>query len=914
MRPRRAALWRSAPLRLCRTPGWLALVLVAVTLLVASFVAPPLFAATARATALAEGLGAAEGAPYGRDSGDLRVSWDAVLPPDAEDVVVQRMQRLVGYGAPTITATGVGQSRTRKGVASAGGRTEPSVLWTRDGAIEALGGDEDAPGVWLAADVAKRLGLEVGDRVRVGLQQTFLPDAPQLTPTVLAGTYETAPGSSLPTALSDLPDAERWYLPADPDDPSHGTPLAIGSRRTIDRLLLRTGDSPLYLADLRLNADITPDDATTTVKQVQRMADDAFASTPLASALSQGLPLGGAELQVATGLPDIVFEADATADSARDQVRPYAVAGQVLAAALLVAGWVLLGRSRRREQLLASGLGLHPGQVAGLAALEVLLACLLAVPVGVGLACIGVVTAGPPTTAGLAVAGDDVVRAALAAGAALLLVAATAGLAAMGTDRMDRLSRLGRGRRAVPWTAALLAATVVVAAAVLTVDVGDRSGTALTMAFPVLVAASVAVLVARAVAWLRGRRLGRARAGGARWLATRRTGQVMREVTALTAVVGIALGLFAYALTVHRGIEEGVADKTAALAGATTSMQVAEDFRGKKMRGLVTPPTDGTTIVWRRSVAILPDFGDEPLMSIEPTSFAGVADWGGSGDLDAGRDLLPRLDRTVQSGNPRILPVLLAGTTDLETGDQGTLDFNSEFQIQFEVVGVVDAFPGSETETGNAAVVASSKRLFRLVLKTVNPKLEGARSDDAGAFASWVWSDGSPADLRRDLGEAGVANDGDVVTASEQAISNGLVASTWAAGYVLALGVVMLVLALAGALVLALRLADRDTVSDVLLSRMGWSSRELARSRSWEVAYAVATAVLAALVAGAVLVLGPTIIDAAAAIPPLTRPRPDVADLVVLLVVLVVTVLLAWLLGTRRASRRNPAEVLRGGG
>ncbi|MFC6344756.1 hypothetical protein ACFP8W_22440, partial [Nocardioides hankookensis] len=361
----------------------------------------------------------------------------------------------------------------------------------------------------------------------------------------------------------------------------------------------------------------------------------------------------------------------------------------------------------------------------------------------------------------------------------------------------------------------------------LTIEVGDRSGSALTMVFPVLVAASVAVLISRGVAWLRGRRLGRTKAGSARWLATRRTGQVMREVTALTAVVGIALGLFAYALTVHRGIEEGVADKTAALAGASTSIEVAEDFRGKKMRGLVTPPADGTSIVWRRSVAILPDFGDEPLMSIEPTSFEGVADWGRSGELDAGRDLLPRLERTVKGGNPRVLPVILAGTTDSEVGDQGTLDFNSEFQISFEVVGVVSAFPGSETETGNSTVVASSRRLFRLVLKTVNPKLEGASSKDAGAFESWVWSDGSSAQLRRDLRAAGVANDGDVVTSAEEAISNGLIASTWAAGYVLALGVVMVVLALAGALVLALRLADRDTVSDVLLSRMGWSSREL---------------------------------------------------------------------------------------
>jgi hypothetical protein len=907
--PRSGALWRAAPLRLVRTPGWLALMLVAATLLVASFVAPPLFAATARSTALADGLETAAGVPYGADSGDLRVTWDAVVPTQGEELLVGRMEALTGYGPPSIGASSVGQNRTRKAVVTAGGGVEASALWYHDGAIAAIGGDEDAPGVWLAADIARRLGLEVGDPLRMGLQQTFLTEGGRLARTVLAGTYETAPDSTLPVQLRDQPDANRWYLPTDPDNPSAGTPLAIASRPVFDRLVQATGDKPLYFADLALDTDITPDQATATVEQVQQLADDAYdQSQLLARYLVDAEPMG-AELQIASGLADIVFDADHTATSARDQVRPYAVAGQALAAALLVAGWVLLGRSRRREQLLASGLGLRPDEVAVLATLEVLLVCLLAVPAGVGLACLGVLVAGPPTDSGLNVGASDLVTGALAAGGALLLVTATAGLAAAGTDRVDRLSRLGRGRRAVPWTAALLAATAVVAAAVFTVDVVDRSATVLTMAFPVLVAASVAVLVARGVAWLRARRPGRARPGSARWLATRRTGPVMREVTALTAVVAIALGLFAYALTVQRGIDEGVADKTAALAGAATSIEVADDFRGQRMQGVLTPPADDTTIVWRRTVTLPPDFGDQPLLAIDPESFDGVADWGASGELDAGREMLSKLDRKGHG-----LQVILAGRTHFKAGDQGTLDFNGEFQIPFEVVGVVSAFPGSESDTGDVTVITATRRLFRLVLPTVDPRKPGAASDAAGVFTSWVWSSDSPAELRASLAAADVSTDGDVVTATEEAITNGLVASSWAAGYVLVLGAVMLVLALGGALVLALRLADRDTVSDVLLSRMGWSSRELARARAWEVGYAFATAVLAAVLAAAVLVLAPTIIDAVAIIPPLTRPRPAVADVVVLLVVLVVTVLLAWLLGARRARRRIPAEVLRAGG
>ena len=354
--------------------------LVAATLLVASVVAPTLFVATARTTALADGLQAAAGERYGPYSGDLRVSWDAVLPAEPEAKLMERVEALTGWGSPTVGAAGVGNSRTLKALATANGRAEPSVLWYHDGAIEALGGDRDGRGVWLAADVAERLGLEVGDQFRLGLVSTFLSNGGPGARTVLAGTYEPAPDTTLPAALSGARDVDRWFLPPNPDDPSIGTPLAVAGRATFDRLMVRTGETPLYLADVQLDPDITPEDAATAVEELQQLGTDAYdSSTSLASALAEAEPMG-ARLQVASGLPDIVFNAEYTAESARDQVRPYAVAGQVLAAALLVAGWVLLGRSRRREQLLASGLGLRPAQVAGLSALEVLPVCLLAVP------------------------------------------------------------------------------------------------------------------------------------------------------------------------------------------------------------------------------------------------------------------------------------------------------------------------------------------------------------------------------------------------------------------------------------------------------------------------------------------------------------------------------------------------------
>lgn len=902
------ALWRAAPFRLLRTPGWLLLLVVATTLLVASVVAPVLFVATARSSALDTGLQASAGNPYGEESADLRVVWDNVVDPSVEPILLDRLRALPAYDDPDVTASGTRQSRTLRAVAVANGVQEQSVIWYHDGVIEALGGDPDEEGVWLAEEVADALGLEVGDPVRIALFQPVF-DTTSASPTTLLGTYETAPDSSLPAAAVDLPDSERWFLPFHPDLVSLDSPLAIANRSTFDEIVLDIGEAPLYAADMRLDPDVTPAEAEAAAEEVAALAQEGFdPGSDIARALQSGEP-EAARLGVASGLAVIADDAAATAASARDQVRPYAIGGQVLAAFLLAAAWVLLGLSRHREQLLASGLGVRPGELAGLAGLEMLVVALLAVPAGTGLACLGVLLAGPPTEIGLPVSGGDVVRGAVAAAGGVLLVALTAGVTAFGTDRMDRLTRLGRGRRSVPWGVALVAVTAVVAFGVVTVEPGDRSRTPLTMLFPLLVAASVAMLVARSFAWLRARRPGRARAGTPRWLATRRTGPVVREVTALTAVLAVALGLFAYSLSVRRGVEDGIADKTAALQGARTSVEVDDEFRAQDTRVALDAPFAGSTIVWRHAVSVPPAFGSGLLMAIDPRTFGDVADWGGSGRLEEPRSLLPELDV-----EHRGIPVLLVGDTDLEVGDQGTISFDSVVDIPVLVLGVYEAFPGSESATGAVTVVAGARRLFKVLPPDVDPRRPFAKAGAAGAMVSELWTDRSPRELRRRLDDAEITTDAAVETSERAMTSNGLVASSWAAAYVLALGAVVLALALAAGLVLALRLADRDRVSDVLLRRMGYAARDLARARAWEVGYAVGTAVLASALATAVLVVGPTTIDAVAGIPPLSRPRAGVADGLVLVAVLVVLVVVAWAAGTLLARRRHAAEVLRGGG
>jgi hypothetical protein len=883
-------------------------VLVAATLLVASVVAPSLFVASARVTAFESGLRAAQDAPYGPQSADLRVTWDSTLDERGFHDVLGQLSSLTAYGEPVVTAAGVGQRGLARAIVQSGGLEQPAVLWYHDGAVPAIAGGADAPpGIWLSRATADGLRLKVGDPVRIGLRRVFGPKPKPLPETVLAGVYDTVPGSSLPAALADRPDAARWYLPSSPDAPVVGTPLAIVDLPTFQTLARRVGESPLYFADMALRAGVTPDEAADGIFETQLLGVNAFdTSTDLGAALTRAKP--PARLEVVNGLSVIAEAADETADRAQDQVRPYVVAGQVLALVVLVAAWGLLMHSRRREQVLVSGLGLRPAETGLLAVLEALPAAVLAAPAGLGLALVGLLALGPGDGALPPLTRPDLERIGVAVLGVLVLVGATAVLVAAAADRMAALSRLGRARRPVPWALALLAVTAVVAVAVFGAEAGDRTHLVFTMALPLLVFASVAVVVTPVLGWLRSRLPLRPRAGSVRWLAGRRTGTVVRDVTALTAVVAIALGMFAYTLTVRRGIDEGVVDKTAALAGARTTIEVAEDFRGHGRKHAVGPPAAGTSVVWRRGASMPPAYGDQHVMAVDTRTFAQVADWGATGTLERVRAELPRLDREAHG-----LPVLLIGDSPIKVGDQGTLDFGFESAIPFQVVGRAEAFPGSAADSAELTVVVSSRRLLRLLQPPINPRRKGATSHDVGAFTSSVWYDGPPGALRSVLTKAHVAHDGAVATTDQARIGAGLVAAEWAGAYALALGVVVLILAIAATLVLALRLSDRDRVSDVLLRRMGYSAQELARSRVWEAGYAVVSAVVVASAGGVALFLAPSMIDAVASVPPLTRPQLGTAEVVVGAVVVAALIVLVWLTSAWRATRGNPAEVLRGG-
>ena len=328
-------------------------------LLTASLVAPTLFAQAADSAALDTGLAAVADDAFSTTTADARATWDSVLDEDSYVVVRRKLAGLPSYAPPVVNAVGGGTSaRGINPVVLRGGKAETAALYYRDGAVAALGGTPHSRGVWLPDEVAAALDVHAGDYVSVGLQRSFGPSI--TAPTLVAGTFSRARLSALPEQLAGAPGLSARDLPYDPDNPGAGRPIMIADRDTFERLSIALGYPPLWTADMRLDPDVTPDEARAASAAVQKLATDAFDDrTRLAQASYRAKP-APTRVAVTSGLPDIVAEADSTATAARDQAAPFAQAGIVLAVVVMCAATVLLGRSRRREQDLLSGLGVRP--------------------------------------------------------------------------------------------------------------------------------------------------------------------------------------------------------------------------------------------------------------------------------------------------------------------------------------------------------------------------------------------------------------------------------------------------------------------------------------------------------------------------------------------------------------------------
>lgn len=859
-----APIVRGALARWLRAPVWTGLLALAGALFVASLAAPVYFSNAAHDAALQRLRAVAEQDTFRVAAVDLRAAWGGRLPRGEAADLRARLDALPGFAPATVTSFGSAPNRVREPVLVAGGRSAVGTLWARDGALEALGGPgpgSAGPGVWIPTEVADELGVRAGDAVEIVTRRLLDGSVGRAAPLVVRGTYDAAPGSPLPQEVLDL-GVRPVDLPlGDPDAGSSA--LLITDHDTLGRTSLRIGDVPHQVADLALAPGLGPDAARRASDAQAALQREAFrVGSPLAIDLSQARPVA-TQLQLATDLPEVLDDADTVTSTSRAAVVPFLRATQAMSLLLLLAVFVLWTRTRAPESWTLTGWGLSPVRRGAVAALEVLPSAVFAAPVGAALAVAGVTLAGPPGRLGVR---DTVAATATACLASVLVVVLGAAvLAALGAVQQER--EAARGPRhppvRVPWGLVWVAAAVVVGTAVLTLDVDERATSPLAAAFPLAMAAGVAVAVMWLAALLPRPRAGRE--GGVLWLASRRSAS---STTAATAVLAIGLTVLGYGLAVRDGVSLAVTDKAAALAGAQTRVDLGVQLVGRRVAEASALAGPDAAVVYRRGVTLPPAFGEQPLLMADPRALAAAVSWGAT--LDApGREALR--DLAVDPGEDEPVPVVLAGTTDVRAGDELTLTFNSATDVEAVVVAVVEAFPGSESEDGTVTVVAPTRPLVRALPRPFRPSTPFDQTLGAGVFSAAVWSSASPAAVQQRLTDAGLESQEVALLAEERARPE-LLSADWAVGYLLPLGLAALSLVLGTGLVLARRLLDRDRVSDVLLRHMGWTWRALTASRAIELVATLVLAAVAAAVATTALLAGPTVVETSAQLPPLARP------------------------------------------
>ena len=921
-------LWRAAPLRLFRSPAWLALLVAATALLTAAWVSVPLLERLATDAALQDEIEAAAQRVVASQAPALRSSINGVVPPDADAQLREILINLPSLSPPIVTAvalSGPGDPRRPHPVVEADGQVADAALLYRDGAIAALQEafpDHREAGIWLPDQIADRLGVTTGDAVRVGLD-LGAEGEPTRAFARVAGVYTTAPLSRLPASG----DRDTWAttmadLPTDPARPGQGLPLLIADRETFDALALEIEMRPIWLADQILIEDPTPEQARQAAAAVHQLASaTARQGSDVQRATSEVLPTP-VRMAVGSGIPDIVDRASKTATLTGRQVSQTAWAGIVLGLAAVASASVLLQRSRRVESELMTGLGIRPTSVAGLAGVEAVLPVALGVTVGGAVAVLAMPAIGPPGRYGDGVLLGISEQAAVAGVTALALVTVSAGLTALW--RMYAWRAAADVVTKVPWEAVLIAAAVVAVLAQPSRPGATGTAGLIALALPALVAAAVAVVWLRAMDVLAALWSRRRSALSPGWFrrAARLAGRRARGAGTERLVVALALAvggaMLLYALAVERGLDNGIDDKVATAVGARTTVMLDDQWlleRPDDEEDFKLPPSPiaNATSVWRTVVNLPPAFGQYRLMAVDSSTFDNVADWGSARLRAAGSAVLPAL-----ASEDRPVPIVLVGVGADATMDAGTVTSYLSWEVAANPIEHLAAFPGTDV-SAQRAVVADAAMLFNRILEqnaNVGPEdelmAEGVLRVSAAVFERWLLSSEPASEVLDELAALGI-EPLEVVTRDEIAAQPELVSARWVLDLVIALGACAALLAGGVLLLFAVRRADRDRVAELMLARMGASDGELRITRALEMAFVTLQALAAALLATAGLaLLGPPLVDPAPRVPPLVRPEHGWADVAVLLVAVTVLVVIATAVARRRTRTMTTAEVLRG--
>jgi ABC-type antimicrobial peptide transport system permease subunit len=725
-------------------------------------------------------------------------------------------------------------------------------------------------GVWLARSTAEKIGASPGDTIQ-------LASASEGTASVrVAGTYQDL--ISQPRT-SFWCQQERYIYPFSAFDNYVPPPFAIVDQNTFLDLERQLRDTSVVVTwERQVPNGITLPEARTLSGQVQAVLNDN----------NVHFHIGG------SGLTFLTSDAQSTVESMRGPIDTIAVAGRIVAlAVIVVAGMLWLDRRRTEVRLLASK-GAGPLGIGTKVFLEVL------VPGAIG-AALGVVAArwlvrllGPTSVIdgpAIVSANRQVIWTFVVALILLGLVVAVA------SRRVLDPGAAGRGQREgiikYPWEIAVLA----LAGAAL-YEISTR-GTAPVQAgaqapkvdrflllFPILFALGGAGLAARGLRRL----LPILRSRGARWssamyLASRRLVEASRTAFALLIAVAVAIGILLYAGTLSATVNATGEAKSLVFTGAPTSVTLRSSVD--------TPPRTGfpSTVIRRIERAVAGNGeGGIDVMGIDRNTFAGTAFW----DRSFAGESLNELLRVLAPGPPgSAVPVAITGAPNIPA--ETTLSFpgSGVKPIPIKVVAKVTAFPGMRA--GSPLVVMDRSTL--LSLTNVGLEVLWARAPLPQVTAA----------MRRD-GHVVVRS----VTTDQVKQSSQFLSLSWTFGFLQALGILTGLVALGGAVMyLEARQRSRE-VSYALSRRMGLTRGSHRRSIALELgSILVVSLVVGGLLSWVAAALVYRKLDPIPSVP----PSPLLRLPVVLLAASFAVVLAAAWLGARRvqraADRANVAEVMR---
>jgi putative ABC transport system permease protein len=865
------------PFLLFRFPGILFAVVLAAAILGVATAASPLFLSSAATAAVRQVTSATGNVPA------LSLSTYSTIASDVaayrNRLLRQTTAHVHGLGAPVATVLG-GRQQVANPRLGPTAQTPTVVVATRTGAewhLRFVAGAPRPDGVWVADVVARALRLHAGDTVRIG-------SAPTATATV-AGIYR---------ALADLPQ-EAYWVPISgfvyPQSPSSPTPppLLLSSVQEFDRIEGILQDQGQYRWDFALaRTDLTLPQAERLSNQVQRV---------IVRVSDPSTEVGSAFVRPASTspLPSLVQQATQTVVALTGPVDTLAVAGRVVALAVVAAAGLFLVSRRRVEFTFLNARGVGPVRIAGRSVVEAILPAAAGAAAGWYAGTWLVRALGPTGTVTPDAVGSAARQVAWSAGVAVLFLGAVAAVAVRSESEARTGGRLRTVAARFPWEVVVLAL-----AAASYYEVATR-GTApvaqggppkvdrLLLLFPILFIAGLAGVAVRI---LRGY-LPRLRSVGARlpaapYLAIRRLGSVPKLATSLVTATALGVGILVFAGVFTDSVRTTANTKALVSVGSDVAVTVGAP---PTLRDEPFPATATTRLT---GSSLEPGGIEGDVLAIDPETFARASFWDSSFSGTSEQDLLALLT----TGGAGRLPVVLAGG---DRSGPGVLSVQG-IDLPVDVVGRATTFPGMPP--GRALIVAAEGPLSRALSQA---------GTSLGAFQSsyQVWVKGDPARLLPLLRQRGFPVEL-AITADQVRQTPSFLALSWIFGFLESLGVLAgLVGLVALVLYLQARVRSRE-VAYALSRRMG-----LRRLSSFlSVALELAGMLLAAFVIGAGLAVGAAFLlyrkaDPMPDIPPAPLLRVPMALFLVTAAALVVAAFVAAWRVQRQAERANVAEVMR---